>query len=909
VRKRPSPRAVRARRRSAGATPARRRVARKSRSTPRTKSLDVYRAKRDFDRTLEPPAQSTVAPSTLLRFVVQKHAARRLHYDLRLELGGTFKSWAVTKGPSLDPKVRRLAVEVEDHPLAYGDFEGTIPKGEYGGGTVQIWDRGYWSGGSARAVQEGLRKGALHFALDGKRMKGEWLLVRMADDDQGRRGSRKRSNWLLVKRRDAEANPDDGDTLLAEDRSIASGRTLEAIAAGRKPEATPFMAEPQKAVAKASRDRATAMPGFVPPELCARSERPPSGPAWAHEIKLDGYRLQLRVERNAAALLTRKGLDWSTRFARLVRSAKGLPDVILDGEAVALDSDGAPSFMALQAALSAGSTNDVVYFAFDLLYANGDDLRDLPLVERKARLRSMLEKRRASGRSIRYLEHFQVPGDAVLKSACRMNLEGVVSKRLDAPYRSGRGTDWVKTKCRGGQEVVIGAWTETDGRFRSLLVGVRNADDLVYAGRVGTGYGRSVVATLLPRLEANAADESPFRGPHAPRASSGIHWVKPVLVAEIELAGWTRDGMVRQGAFKGLREDKPAREITRERSVRAKKRGTPPSASTRSNVVMGVTISHPDKPLWPDDGSGEPVTKLDLAEYYGAVGPWMIEHIQGRPCSIVRAPDGIDSQRFFQRHAMRGTSSLLSLVKVSDDRKPYLVIDRIEGLVAVAQLAAVELHPWNCRPGEPEVPGRLVFDLDPAPDVAFAEVVTAAEEIRQRLERTGLVAFCKTTGGKGLHVVTPLAATRARLGWPEAKTFARLVCAGMASDSPSRYLISMSKEKRTGKIFLDYLRNDRKSTAVAPLSPRAREGAPVSFPLAWRDLEKKLDPSRFTVRTAVALLAKRNPWDGYDDAARPLRDAIETFAASDSPRAAHKRPLNSRGASSRRRRDSRSRDR
>jgi bifunctional non-homologous end joining protein LigD len=878
------------------------------------RNLSTYRKKRDFEKTAEPSGDTRVAPSKRRRFVIQKHDASRLHYDLRLEDDGVFKSWAVTKGPSLDPRDKRLAVEVEDHPLDYGDFEGTIPKGQYGGGTVQLWDRGYWESDDP---ERGYEKGDLKFTLHGDKLHGGWVLVRMRNDRTGG----KRTNWLLIKHRDEFAKEGNANNILDDDRSVASGRTMDQIAEGKGRAPKPFMtaesgrgradavwhsnrgdaaearadkkAEPPSAPATAR--KVSAIPDFVPPQLCTSVDRPPEGEGWCHEIKFDGYRVQLRVEDGNATLKTRKGLDWTEKFQAIAKEGSALPDLLVDGEIVALDHNGAPDFSTLQAALSDGKTDDLIFFAFDLLFADGMDIRRLPLADRKAQLKKLLEVwPKSKSKLIRYVEHFETGGDAVLQSACKLALEGIVSKKLSAPYRSGRSESWTKAKCRAGHEVVLGGWKTTNGKFRSLMAGVNRGDHLAFVGMVGTGFGQDKVKRIMPALKAAASDKSPFGGKNAPRKTKDVHWLKPELVAEIEFAGFTDAGNIRQAAFKGLRQDKPAKEVEAEKPAMTKvakpiaktaaKSGKPAKAGSsradsKSAEVMGVIISHPEKEMWPDGGDGKPVTKLDLARYFEAVGEWMIGHIKGQPCSLVRAPDGVKGEHFFQRHAMRGTSSLLELVKVFGDHKPYLQIDRVEGLAAVAQIGALELHPWNCAPYAPEVPGRLVFDLDPAPNVEFAEVIEAAKEMQQRLKDVGLESFCKTTGGKGLHVVTPLLYdAKNKVTWPEAKTFARDHCQWMANDDPERYLLNMSKKLRKGKIFLDYLRNDRMATAVAVLSPRAREGATVSMPLTWAQVRGDLDPKRYTVRTVPALLAKTKAWQGYDDAAASIKAAIKKLA-------------------------------
>jgi bifunctional non-homologous end joining protein LigD len=900
-------------------------VAKKAAPKKQSDKLATYRAMRDFKKTAEPSGAGKTAPSKHLRFVIQKHAATRLHYDFRLELDGVFKSWAVTRGPSLDPHEKRLAVQTEDHPLDYGDFEGVIPKDEYGGGTVMLWDRGFWAPEPGTDPEAGIKKGDFKFVIAGEKLNGSFVLVRMK-----RRENERRDNWLLIKHRDEYAKDGDGEGVLKDDRSVASGRALADIKAGKGKRPTPFMAKrqfaandvwhskpkrslnaphplspasfgPQSGPAlKNSRSQSDRVgsegkkrrdyPQFIPPQFCRILDKPPSGANWAHEIKFDGYRMQLRVRDGRAKLLTRTGLDWSDKFEPIVRAGAKLGDCILDGEVCAIDENDAPDFSALQAAISDGDTSQLIFFAFDLLCAGDEDLRGLRLEDRKARLKKLLAK---AGANFRYVEHFETDGAALLEAVRKMGLEGIISKNLNGAYKSGKREDWAKIKARLGHEVVMGGWSAEGERFRSLLVGVNHEGHLVYTGRVGTGFTQTTAQQVAAKLKKLERKDSPFGGVGAPKRERGVHWVEPQLVAEIEFAGWTDEGAVRQGAFKGLREDKDAKDVVVEEAMKTKAAKLKPlpaksakSANSSTRVlkssdradVMGVSLSHPDKALWPAAKGETSITKLELAEYFETVGEWMLPHIMGRPCSVIRAPDGIGQQLFFQRHPMKGASDLITQVKTPGEKEPYIQFDSVEAIVAGAQISAIEFHPWNCQPMHPEIPGRFIFDLDPDPGVTFDDVIVAAREMKARLEALGLVAFCKTTGGKGLHVVTPLKMNK-DLRWPEAKAFCQEVCRQMAEDSPDKYLINMSKKQRVGKIFLDYLRNDSTSTAVAVYSPRARPGAHVSMPVAWTQVRAGLDPAKYNLHTAPALIRKSKAWDGYGDGERAFFPAAKKLVA------------------------------
>ena len=844
--------------------------------------LETYKAKRDFGATPEPKGHKRRSRKKTLGYLIQRHAATRLHYDFRIEADGVLKSWAVTKAPSRDPAVKRLAVEVEDHPLDYGGFEGTIPSGNYGAGTVQMWDRGTWEPQSPDTLEADFKKGSVKMILHGERLQGGWALVRLRSDrgkPQGR--GKQRSNWLLIKEKDAFAVPGEGDANMEIDASVATGRSLAEIAEGRKQwtsskpvkKAGPRKPEPQ------AREAALKKPSaFLPIQLCKVADHPPQGSGWAHEIKFDGYRVQIATGGGKARLYTRRGHDWSDRFPEVVADAAHWPDGVVDGELCALNDDHTPDFSALQASISEGKTGGLVFFAFDLLTEGADDLRQLPLSHRKARLQAHIDRiPKSAGGRIRYVDHFATTGSAILESACRMDLEGVISKKLDAPYTDGRSSTWLKSKCRGRDEVVIGGWSSEGGvRFRSLLVGVREGDGLRYLGRVGTGYSQPLLKTLLPALKSAAAERSPFAGKSAPRGGRDIHWLKPVLVAELEHGGYTESGSLRQAAFKGLRDDKTAAEVT-DRPQAPSAKATPKSVSTAKGktVVAGVTLSSPDKTLWPAANGRPAVTKADLARYYEQVADRLLPHVADRPVSIVRAPDGIEGQRFFQRHAMPGSNPRLKLIDVKE-RKPYVGVTDVGGLVALAQAGGLELHPWGARPGDPGTPDQVTIDLDPDEGLDFADVLSASKVVKRKLEELGLTPFVKTTGGKGLHVVVPIKSdARSRIDWDQCKAFARAVAEAIRADHPDRFTTTLAKKARGGKIFIDYLRNGRMATAVAPWSPRARPGATIALPLSWGQVRAGLDPRAFTIAEAAALLKKPDPWKDFRTSEAGLKPALK----------------------------------
>ncbi len=840
-------------------------------------ALETYREKRDFNTTPEPKGGRARKKGN--SFVIQKHDATRLHYDFRLEMDGVLKSWAVTRGPSLNVGDKRLAVHVEDHPLEYGGFEGTIPKGEYGGGTVILWDRGTWTPVADPA--RGYAKGHMEFELKGEKLGGRWHLVRM----HGKPGE-KRENWLLIKGDDDFARPDGAPDILEErPESVKTGRDIAAV----KDEAPGWSSKTGKiSKAKSTKAKASAektpdpagapepappdlshikgtrtehIPTFVEPMLATLVTKAPTGDRWLHEIKFDGYRLQARIEAGRVKLLTRSGLDWTQKFGKpIVTALQDLPvgSAILDGELVVETSAGASDFSALQADLSAGRTDRFIYNAFDLLHLDGQDLRAVPLLERK----TLLEQLIPGEGMIRYSGHFGESGAMVLRHACRLSLEGIVSKLRDAPYRSGRGKSWVKSKCSARQEFVIGGYvpsTTSRSAIGSLVLGAYEGDALQHVGRVGTGFTHAVAEDLFQRLERLRETDSPFAGKLAADDARGVRYVRPEMVAEIEFRAWTADGHLRHASFRGLREDKAAREIVREV---AKKTAKPPAPQRRT-----VKLTHPDRVYWPQEG----ITKEGLADYYADVWPRIAPFVVGRPLALLRCPSGITGQTFFQKHAWKGLNSNIALVKdpASPEDEDLISINDLDGLIGLVQSATLEIHPWGSTLADWERPDMIVMDLDPDESVAWETVIDAAREVRDRLKDMGLASFVKTSGGKGLHVVTPLTP---KADWAAAKAFTKGLADAMTSDAPDRYTATIAKSKRTGKILLDYLRNQRGATAVCSYSTRARPGAPVSTPLTWDELGPSIGPAYFTVENMPTRLQAltTDPWEGFRAQAKPL---------------------------------------
>jgi bifunctional non-homologous end joining protein LigD len=849
-------------------------------------ALTEYKRKRDFAKTPE-PAGAAAGPkaSPALSFVIQKHAARRLHYDFRLELDGVLKSWAVPKGPSTDPGEKRLAVHVEDHPLEYGGFEGVIPQGQYGAGASMIWDRGSWRplDPDPRAAYE---KGNLKFVLDGQKLHGKWALVRMG----GKHAGRNKENWLLIKERDEAAMPGSGNAVVAENpSSAATGRTIDEIAADRdriwgpNGEERPAVARsgpPSADLARIAGAKKARMPADPQPLLAYAVTAAPDGPDWLHEIKYDGYRLLALIRQGKARLSTRNGLDWTGKFPALAARLAELPveAALIDGELVHLEADGTTDFGHLQDAIATGRTETLVFYAFDLLHRDGWDLTDAGLLDRKTALAALLPPQ-ADG-NLRYSDHQIGRGPQFFHHACGYGLEGIVSKRRDSPYRSGRHDSWLKVKCANREEfVVIGFSDPAGGRqgLGALILGYYDPrGELCYAGRVGTGFSDAQLVDLRSRLDRLARTERPVDALPKGAVVKGVHWAEPALVAEIRYGSWTGDGVLRHATFLGLREDKNAREVVREMPLStpaaqpaksAPQRSPAALARDGSTVFEGVRLTHADRVLYPGQG----FTKLDLARYYANVADWALPHLAHRPLSLVRAPTGVGGELFYQKHA--GASVPEAVTRIEIDAEIHLAVEDLAGLLSLVQIGVLEIHPWGSTIDRLEQPDRVTFDLDPDEGLPWPQVSEAALEIHDALAGLGLQSFVKTTGGKGLHVVVPLLP---RLGWDEVKNFTKAVADDMAARYPQRYTANQSKRARQGRIYIDYLRNARGATAVGAYSSRARSGATVSTPLAWSELEAGARPEGFTVATLPSRLASLNsdPWAEIGK----LRQSISTAA-------------------------------
>jgi bifunctional non-homologous end joining protein LigD len=886
--------------------------------------LARYRSMRDFGITKEPSGASSSkkATATGLPFCVQKHAASHLHYDFRLGWNGVLKSWAVAKGPSYFVGDKRLAVQVEDHPMEYGGFEGIIPAGQYGGGTVMLWDQGTWEPQPGHTdVDAGLRDGSLKFILHGTKLKGKWALIRMG----GKAAKERKPNWLLIKEHDEyERKQDDPPVTEEEPNSALTRRTMEEIAASEdhvwnskdtakgdawyrqeSKAAPPAQAKIRGLDARLKKLPEERQPGFVAPQLALQAMTPPSGAGWLHELKLDGYRMQARKDGRGVQMLTRSGLDWTARVRSVANAVARLAvdKVTLDGEVVVLAENGTTNFADLQASLQEGAQNLLTYFCFDLLHVDGRNVRDLPLKERKELLGDLLQG--ADEDVLRVSEHLETNGARMFHEACKMHAEGIVSKKAVARYTPGRGADWLKLKCLHEQEFVIGGYTLPTNEIwgvGALLLGYYSDGKLIYAGRTGTGFTQKTHTMLRDKLEALKQKSAPFATALPADAKRGALWVKPDLVAQVRFATWTTDNLVRQAAFLGLREDKAGSEVVREDATTAprpkgsvredsnpKQNGNiaeeKAQASTRTKTALAakeinskashapVRLTHPDKILDPESG----MTKQMLADYYYAVAEPMLSHIADRPVSIVRCPDGAGKPCFFQKHVNATLPAGIGSIDIADKNgkvEPYITLDTAESLAGLAQLGVLELHPWGSRNNDLERPDRLIFDLDPDEELKWPIVTKAANEIRSRFKKMGLESFVKTTGGKGLHVVIPIVPQHE---WPTIKEFARLFVNTIEKSDPALYLTKMTKSARKGRIYLDYLRNERGATSVAAYSPRARAGAPVSMPLAWSELKHDQRPVFRVVDFAEWQgRLKKDPWKTLDETKQKLTPEMLT---------------------------------
>nr|WP_315414570.1 DNA ligase D [uncultured Pseudomonas sp.] len=827
------------------------------------KPLSEYNRKRDFEITAEPSGSTPTGKrkASALSFVIQKHAARNLHYDFRLELDGVLLSWAVPKGPSLDPSQKRLAVHVEDHPLGYGSFEGSIPAGQYGAGDVIVWDRGVWQ--PHDEPRKAYAAGKLKFTLVGEKLSGDWTLVRTR-----LKGSGDKEQWLLIKEKDPQARPaTEYDIVAAEPDSVLSAASLGAPKPTAKPKAK---AKPKKA--------ATALPEQFSPQLATLVDRAPEGD-WLYEIKFDGYRMLARIRDGEVRLFTRNGHDWTERLPRQAKALQALKlkDSWLDGEMVSLNGDGLPDFQALQNAFDVGRSLDIVYYLFDAPFLNGADQREAPVEQRRAALKTALSGSRS--KLLRFSEAFAANQRDIFESACDLALEGVIGKRAGSPYSSSRNADWIKLKCRLRQEFVIVGYTRPQGSrsgFGALLLAVNDDSGLVYAGRVGTGFDQAALKAIYAQLTPLERKASPLAKPLTSAQARGVHWVEPTLVGEVQFAEWTREGVVRQAAFVGMRSDKPAAQIIHEQPRTAKSLKAP-KASSAKKTSDGVNITHPERII--DTQSG--TQKQQLAAFYQSISEWVLPFLRHRPVSLLRAPEGVDGEQFFQKHSERLAIPNIKQLDPSLDpgHARLMEIDSPRALLGAVQMGTIELHTWGATTDKIETPDLFVLDLDPDPALPWKTMLEAAQLTLSVLDELGLEAFVKTSGGKGLHLIVPLAR---RDGWDTVKAFAKAVAQFMTAQLPERFTATSGPKNRVGKIFIDYLRNARGASTVAAYSVRARPGLPVSVPVSREELKGLRGAQQWTVANLQERLnsLKSDPWAGYANRQKITRKMWDKLGAT-----------------------------
>lgn len=826
-------------------------------------SLKSYHQKRNFKKTPEPKGKIKSTKGSNL-YVIQKHAASHLHYDFRLELDGVLKSWAIPKGPSLDPNVKRLAVQVEDHPLEYGTFEGSIAKGQYGAGTVMLWDKGTWS--SDTDLKKDYQKGGLTFSLQGKKLKGAWKLIRIKSDPK---------NWLLIKVQDKYARcTDDSEITQRKTRSILSNKTIEQL--------SKYYGNDTKKVTTAKKNKKNLiykkpttvnktikqeMPHLIKPQLATLVDKPPAGNNWLHEIKFDGYRLLAFIENGKARLMTRGNQNWTAKFPNISKELDklGLKNAIFDGEVVVLDKRQHPNFQLLQNAIKDNKNSLFIYYIFDLIYFEGRDLSSLPLIERKKILYNVIKSK---NNILRYSDHVLGSGEKVFKKSCKLSLEGIVSKDINSTYLQKRTHNWLKVKCTKRQEFVIGGYTLPKGKregFGSLILGIYSKNKkLIYCGHVGTGFNQKSLQSIFKLLKKHETIKMPFE--KKPPESKNALWIKPVLVAEVEFSEWTTDRILRHPSFKGMRNDKSPKNIGLEQSISVQNVS---SKDLNKNIeINDEHITHPEKVLYPE----QDITKLQLFEYYNKVKKWMLPYIINRPLTLVRCPNGYTKQCFYQKHIDKSISSPLKsiLIKEKNGKKQYTYLDDEEGLLSLPQLNTLEIHTWGSSINNIEKPDILVFDLDPAPDVKWKEVVAAAFDVKKQLQKLKLKSFVKTTGGKGLHIVVPI---KPEYDWDDIKVFTQTFVKYLVQENPEKYIGTMTKSKRVGKIFIDYLRNLRGATFIAPYSTRARANATVSTPIHWEELTTNIKDTSFTIKTIMKRLQKmkRDPWKNFFETKQSLK--------------------------------------